>query len=93
MDPVGSNGGTQAILDARCLADHLVGPDDPAKALARYEADRIPPTAAIVVANRAGGPEGVIDAVERLAPDGFDDIDKVLPRDQREAIVRGKRHG
>jgi 5-methylphenazine-1-carboxylate 1-monooxygenase len=90
MYPVGSNGGTQAILDARCLADHLAGSDDPTEALARYEADRIPPTAAIVVANRAGGPEGVIDVVERLAPDGFDDIEAILPHDQREGIVRGK---
>jgi 2-polyprenyl-6-methoxyphenol hydroxylase-like FAD-dependent oxidoreductase len=90
MYPVGSNGGTQAILDARCLADHLAGSDDPTEALARYEADRIPPTAAIVVANRTGGPEGVIDVVERLAPDGFADIEAVLPREQREAIVRGK---
>ena len=35
-------------------------------------------TAEIVRSNRRGGPEGVIDAVEQLAPDGFTDIDKVL---------------
>jgi 5-methylphenazine-1-carboxylate 1-monooxygenase len=90
MYPVGSNGGTQAIIDARCLADHLAASGSPTEALARYEAERIPPTAAIVVANRAGGPEGVIDIVERLAPDGVDDIERVLPRDQREAIVRNR---
>ncbi len=42
-----------------------------------------------VRSNRRGGPEGVIDAVEQLAPDGFTDIDKVLSYAQREAIVRG----
>jgi 5-methylphenazine-1-carboxylate 1-monooxygenase len=39
--------------------------------------------------NRKGGPEGVIDVVEELAPDGFSNIDDVLPYEQRKAIVRG----
>jgi hypothetical protein len=39
--------------------------------------------------NRRGGPEGVIDAVEQLAPDGFINIDDVLNYEDRKAIVRG----
>ena len=39
--------------------------------------------------NRKGGPEGVIDAVEERAPDGFTRIDDVLSFAEREAIVRG----
>jgi len=39
--------------------------------------------------NRKGGPEGVIDAVETLAPDGFTHIDGILSYEQRMAIVRG----
>ena len=89
MYPVGSNGASQAILDARCLADSLAAAEDPAAGLAAYEAVRLPLTAAIVRANRTGGPEGVIDAVEALAPDGFDDIEAVLSHADREAIVRG----
>ena len=89
MYPVGSNGASQAILDARCLADLLVSSEHARAALAAYEADRLPKTAEIVRNNRKGGPEGVIDEVERLAPDGFDDIDDVLSRSQREAIVKG----
>ena len=46
-------------------------------------------TAQIVHSNRSGGPEGVIDAVEQRAPDGFDDIDNVLSYEERMAIVRG----
>jgi hypothetical protein len=57
-----------------------------------YEQKRLPMTAEIVRSNRRGGPEGVIDAVEQLAPDGFTDIDKVLSYSQREAIVRGYAH-
>jgi 5-methylphenazine-1-carboxylate 1-monooxygenase len=89
MYPVGSNGASQAILDARCLADCLARAEHPRQALAAYEAERLPLTAEIVRSNRKGGPEGVIDAVEALAPDGFSDIEQVLPYAEREAIVRG----
>jgi 2-polyprenyl-6-methoxyphenol hydroxylase-like FAD-dependent oxidoreductase len=89
MYPVGSNGASQAILDARCLADALASCDHARQALAAYEADRLPKTAEIVRNNRNGGPEGVIDEVERLAPDGFERIDDVLSHAQREAIVKG----
>ena len=53
------------------------------------EQERLPPTAQIVRMNRSGGPEGVIDAVEARAPDGFSNIDDVLSFEQRKAIVRG----
>ena len=89
MYPVGSNGASQAILDARCLADLLAGCEHARHALAAYEADRLPKTAEIVRNNRKGGPEGVIDEVERRAPDGFANIDDVLTHAQREAIVKG----
>jgi 2-polyprenyl-6-methoxyphenol hydroxylase-like FAD-dependent oxidoreductase len=89
MYPVGSNGASQAVLDARCLADALARAEHPRQALAAYEKQRIPMTADIVASNRRGGPEGVIDAVEQLAPQGFSDVDSVLDYPSREAIVRG----
>src|ERR1700687_3423092 len=89
MYPVGSNGASQAILDARALADALVRSEHPRQALLAYEQKRLPMTAEIVRSNRRGGPEGVIDAVEQLAPDGFDNVENVLSYSQREAIVRG----
>ncbi len=89
MYPVGSNGASQAILDARCLADLLVSAEHPVQALWAYEQERLPMTAQIVRMNRKGGPEGVIDAVEERAPDGFSDIDTVLSFEERKAIVRG----
>ena len=89
MYPVGSNGASQAILDAKCLAAHLTAGGPIADALAAYDAERRPPTSAIVLANRKGGPEGVIDMVEARAPDGFDDIEQVASRAEREAVVRG----
>jgi 2-polyprenyl-6-methoxyphenol hydroxylase-like FAD-dependent oxidoreductase len=89
MYPVGSNGASQAILDARALADRLVSAEHPVHALWAYEQERLPPTAQIVRMNRGGGPEGVIDAVEAHAPNGFTDIDAVLSYEERKAIVRG----
>jgi quercetin dioxygenase-like cupin family protein len=89
MYPVGSNGASQAILDAGALADALAGTGDVSQALRHYETVRLAPTSEIVHSNRTGGPEGVIDAVEALAPDGFDDVEAVLSHDEREAIVRG----
>src|ERR1700748_2992542 len=89
MYPVGSNGASQAILDARCLADALARSEHPRQALMTYQQQRLPMTAEILRSNRRGGPEGVIDAVEQLAPDGFDNVEHVLSYAQREAIVRG----
>jgi 5-methylphenazine-1-carboxylate 1-monooxygenase len=89
MYPTGGNGASQAILDARSLTDHLASGVPVADALAAYDAERGPATAAIVLSNRRGGPEGVIDLVEARAPDGFDDLDAVASYAEREAIVRG----
>ena len=89
MYPVGSNGAAQAIIDARALADALQSAEHPMQALALYENDRLPKTAQVVRLNRQGGPERVIDEVEKRAPGGFSDVDAVMPRAERQAIVRG----
>lgn len=86
MYPVGSNGASQAILDAVCLA-RLLAEHDPADALAAYDAERRPATAEIVLANRKGGPERVIDLVEERAADGFDDLNDVATPEELKALV------
>lgn len=87
MYPVGSNGASQAILDARDLSDRLAEGGDVAAALADYDAVRRPATAAIVAANRKGGPEGVIDFVEARAPEGYSDVHDVATEEELRAIV------
>ncbi|MGR3322626.1 MAG: flavin-dependent oxidoreductase [Pseudooceanicola sp.] len=89
MYPVGSNGASQAVLDARCLADALAVSEHPRAALWQYEKERLPKTADVVRTNRVGGPERVIDEVEKRAPAGFKDLDKVLSHEARKAIVGG----
>jgi 2-polyprenyl-6-methoxyphenol hydroxylase-like FAD-dependent oxidoreductase len=88
MYPVGSNGASQAILDARCLTDLLATNPVP-DALVAYQAERLPATAAVVASNRLGGPERVIDLIANRAPDGFAQIEDVATHDERAAIVRG----
>jgi 2-polyprenyl-6-methoxyphenol hydroxylase-like FAD-dependent oxidoreductase len=89
MYPVGSNGASQAILDARCLADCLASAEHPRAGLWRFERERLPKTAEVVALNRKGGPERVIDEVEKRAPAGFDDIDAVMSVAERAALVGG----
>jgi 2-polyprenyl-6-methoxyphenol hydroxylase-like FAD-dependent oxidoreductase len=89
MYPVGSNGASQAILDARCVAALLAEMKDAATALRAYEAARLPATAKIAHDNRMGGPERVIDVVEERAPDGFADLDDIASHAELEAIVKG----
>ena len=43
----------------------------------------------MVLRNRVGGPEGVIDEVERRAPDGFDRLEDVIDAAELEAVVNG----
>jgi 5-methylphenazine-1-carboxylate 1-monooxygenase len=89
MYPVGSNGASQAILDARALARQLADGLRIDDALLAYDEERRPLTSEIIFRNRQGGPEQVIDVVEAHAPFGFDDINAVLPFAEREALVKG----
>ena len=89
MYPMGSNGAGQAVLDAASLVDHLTSHDDPVRALRAYEEERLPLTGEIVRRNRTGGPEGVIDEVERRAPDGFDDLEDVMSTAELEDVLSG----
>jgi 2-polyprenyl-6-methoxyphenol hydroxylase-like FAD-dependent oxidoreductase len=90
MYPMGSNGAGQAVLDAAALSACLVRrPADPAAALAAYEDERLAATTEIVLRNRVGGPESVIDEVERRAPDGFARLDDVIGAAELDAVVNG----
>ncbi len=86
MYPVGSNGASQAILDAVTLADCLAA-FSPVEALKTYEKTRRPATTKIVRANRKGGPERVIDLVEERAPNGFNNLDAVASKAELTALV------
>jgi 2-polyprenyl-6-methoxyphenol hydroxylase-like FAD-dependent oxidoreductase len=89
MYPIGSNGASQAILDARILARELATQPGFEAALAAYEALRRPATAAVVQANRGDGPDRVMDLVHERAPDGFKDPAEVVQPGELGAIIMG----
>lgn len=86
MYPVGSNGASQAVLDARAIGDALAQEPTIAGALERYEADRRMKTAALVMMNRQHGPERVLDMAEQRSPAGFTDIGDVFAEGELEAV-------
>jgi 2-polyprenyl-6-methoxyphenol hydroxylase-like FAD-dependent oxidoreductase len=86
MYPIGSNGASQAILDAEALANAFQR-HDVAPALAEYEAARRPATSKIVLLNRQNGPEQVMQIAEDRAPNGFKHVNDVIPQSELEEIA------
>ncbi|GLW04944.1 flavin-dependent oxidoreductase [Microtetraspora sp. NBRC 13810] len=78
MYPIGSNGGSQAVLDARVLARALAGTPNPLKGLSEYEDERLAPTTKLVLAHRELPMDETIKKVDERAPQGFADIANVL---------------
>ncbi|WP_030564153.1 flavin-dependent oxidoreductase [Streptomyces aureocirculatus] len=79
MYPVGSNGGSQAILDARVLARCLaVHEPDRVAGLRAYEDLRRAATAALVLANRRMPADRLLQVVAERAPEGFRRVEDVL---------------
>ena len=86
MYPTGSNGASQAIVDARkigrALLDHGVGPE----ALNAYEAEMRPRMAKVIAANRGAGPDYVLEIVRQRSGGVFDDIEDVMPFEERKTF-------
>ena len=87
MYPIGSNGASQAILDAEAVADAFSMSTSVIGALTRYETGRLGPTSEIVHSNRRMGPEIVMQIVEERAPDGFARLDEIISREELESIA------
>ena len=89
MYPTGSNGASQAIVDARVLGaaivEHGVGPD----ALASYNAQLCEEISKLVLRNRGAGPFGLLNLVDERCGGEFDDIEAVIPAEERAAFMAG----
>jgi 2-polyprenyl-6-methoxyphenol hydroxylase-like FAD-dependent oxidoreductase len=89
MYPRGGNGVCQALVDTNVIAEKLSSIDDPVEALRQYEAARRESANRIVIANRGEGPEVVRRIVEeRSGGKPFDDIEKILPFAEADAIFK-----
>jgi 2-polyprenyl-6-methoxyphenol hydroxylase-like FAD-dependent oxidoreductase len=86
MYPIGSNGASQAIIDAESLAESLIKyHSDPIFALQKYDEERRPATSKVVLQNRAKGPDQILDLMEEMFPDGFSQ--EQIPHDQLSEIM------
>ncbi|WP_338472452.1 flavin-dependent oxidoreductase [Niallia sp. XMNu-256] len=87
MYPIGSNGASQAILDADALGQAFESQPTVDLALKAYADARMEPTASIVMSNRQNGPESVMQIVEDRAPNGFNHLHDVITQQELEDIA------
>jgi len=91
MYPTGSNGASQAIVDARvlgaCMVEHGVNPD----ALAAYDSRLCGPISRLILRNRGAGPFGLLNLVDERCGGAFENIDDVIPPEERGAFMAGYR--
>jgi 5-methylphenazine-1-carboxylate 1-monooxygenase len=89
MYPTGSNGGSQAIVDARMLGAAMVEHGATPDALAAFDAKLCGPISQLVLRNRGAGPFGLLNMVDERCGGTFDKIDDVIPAQERADFMAG----
>jgi len=87
MYPTGSNGASQAIVDARVLGAALLAHGVGPAALQAYDRKLCADISALVLRNRGAGPFGLLNLLDERCGGVFDDIDTVIPAAEREAFM------
>jgi 2-polyprenyl-6-methoxyphenol hydroxylase-like FAD-dependent oxidoreductase len=87
MYPTGSNGASQAVMDARVLGAAMIEHGVTARALQAYDAQLCAEISAVVLRNRGAGPFGLLNLLDERCGGAFDDIDAVIPPAEREAFM------
>lgn len=90
MYPIGANGASQAVLDARALADALTAAPGP-EGLRAYEAARLPIATNVVRANRLGGPEQVLDIAAARVTGPEDRIEDLITQAELDEVAANYR--
>ena len=89
MYPTGSNGGSQAIVDARVLGAAIVEHGVTQEALAAYDNKLCDPISQLILRNRGAGPFGLLNIVDERSGGTFDNIDDVIPPQERAEFMAG----
>jgi 2-polyprenyl-6-methoxyphenol hydroxylase-like FAD-dependent oxidoreductase len=89
MYPTGSNGGSQAIIDARILGAAMVAHGVTPAAFAAYDAKLCGPVSQLILRNRGAGPFGLLNMVDERCGGTFDNIDDVIPAKERADFMAG----
>jgi len=87
MYPTGSNGASQAVMDAREIGAAFLAYGITPDALAAYNEKLCAPVSALVLRNRGDGPFGLLSLVAERSDGMFEDINDVIPRSEREAFM------
>ncbi len=87
MYPTGSNGATQAVIDARVLGAAMIEHGVTERALQAYDAQLCKEISAVVLRNRGAGPFGLLNLLDDRCGGVFDDIDAVIPPAERDAFM------
>ena len=89
MYPTGSNGGSQAIVDARTLGAAMVANGVTPVALAAYDTKFCGPVSQLVLRNRGAGPFGLLNIVDERCGGTFNNIDDVISPKERAEFMAG----
>ncbi len=87
MYPTGSNGASQAIVDARVLGAEMIRYGATEQALAAYDDRLCEPISKLILRNRGAGPFGLLNLVDERCGGTFDNIDDIIPPQERAAFM------
>ncbi len=87
MYPTGSNGASQAVVDARVLGAKFIRHGVSPEALAAYDSELCAPVSKLVLRNREAGPFGLLDLLHARCGGIFDDIETVIPAPERKKFM------
>ncbi len=87
MYPTGSNGATQAIIDGRIIGRIMLEKGATPAALAAYDQELCGPVGQLALRNRGAGPFGLLRMVDERCGGQFDNIDDVIPADERNQFM------
>jgi hypothetical protein len=87
MYPTGSNGASQAIIDARILGAAMLAHGVTPAALSAYNERLCGPISELVLRNRGAGPFGLLNLVDERCGGQFDNIDDVVPAAERNEFM------
>jgi 2-polyprenyl-6-methoxyphenol hydroxylase-like FAD-dependent oxidoreductase len=87
MYPTGSNGASQAIVDARVLGAAILEHGVKSRALKAYDTQLCPEMSQLVLRNRGAGPFGLLNLLDDRCGGVFDNIEDVIPRTERDEFM------
>ena len=87
MYPTGSNGASQAIVDARVLGTAMLEHGVNSRALQAYDTQLCAEISQVVLRNRGAGPFGLLNLLDDRCGGVFDNIDDVIPKAERDEFM------